>query len=134
MAESVGIVGTAAGLVSLGIQLYSGTATNLDSFKDRDYDLKAATAQLASLRQSLVIIEQSLPRLASQQYHTASLISYMACCKEELGKLDDMLQQLFDPPSSLSSSTTIKLGGISNKLINNFYQNKLAFLLGLADS
>lgn len=106
MADPVGIVGTAAGIVSLGLQLYGGITTYCDALEGREDDLASARAQLDSLRDSLVTIQSVLPSLVSATASTGSSISppIVRECEKELSQLDTLLQELAG-----SSTSTKKL-------------------------
>lgn len=126
MAEPVGIVGTAAGIVSLGIQTYGGIAAYLDSYKDREHDLKIATAQLANLRGSLAIIDQAKPRLATKSHlDTTSLACSIKSCEDELKKLDELLRRL---SSSSAPTSTSAIKDQRKKLTFPFHRPSLTKL------
>lgn len=119
----MGIVGTAAGLVSLGLQVYTGITDYLDALKGRHDDLRSANAQLESLRESLKIIEKVQPRLASvhPDEHQAILPS-MGACNDEFQRLNNMLQDLLDPSSSTGVKQQMK------KLSYPFHRSRLIHL------
>lgn len=99
MADPVGVVGTTAGLVSLGLHLYSIIAKYFEALGGRKDDLTSAHVQLDTLRKSLAIIESALPRLELISGPGAeALQSAMGECKNELAQLDALLRKLVDSP------------------------------------
>ncbi|KAF5598053.1 hypothetical protein FPCIR_3326 [Fusarium pseudocircinatum] len=65
MAEPVGITGTAIGIVSFGLQLYTGISKYLDAVKGRDEDLKYAKQHTNILRDYLSSLEETLQTIGS---------------------------------------------------------------------
>lgn len=105
MAEAAGVVGTAAGLVSLGLQLYSAIATYFEALGGREDDLASARAQLETLRRSLAIIESALPRLELTCRPGGDAVrSAMGECNNELAQLDALLRKLVDSPALSAKS------------------------------
>lgn len=100
MAEPVGITGTAAGLVSLGLQLYSEISSYLAAYKGRQQDLDFAKFLSDNLKRCIDAINSaSLPPTSDAL--TASLQS----CQKELDALNDLvkeLQGIFTPAATLS--------------------------------
>ncbi|KAH8203374.1 hypothetical protein TruAng_002469 [Truncatella angustata] len=95
MGDAVGAVGTAAGLVSLGLQLYNGISTYLDALESRKDDLKSAQAQLTNLRRSLAVVDDVLPQLALIRGSAVDTVSSsLEQCKAELSQLDIFVQKL----------------------------------------
>ncbi|KAH6654578.1 hypothetical protein BKA67DRAFT_691580 [Truncatella angustata] len=104
MGDAVGAVGTAAGLVSLGLQLYNGISTYLEALESRKDDLKSAQAQLTNLRRSLAVVDDVLPQLALIRGSAVDTVSSsLEQCKAELSQLDIFVKKLVG--ISASSST-----------------------------
>ncbi|KAI1455509.1 hypothetical protein F4805DRAFT_435774 [Annulohypoxylon moriforme] len=61
MADPVGVAGTAVGIVSLCLQVYSSLSSYLDDFKDRDQYVNQVLSYLGRLRNSIAIIESAVP-------------------------------------------------------------------------
>ena len=94
MAEPVGIVGTAAGIVSLGLQLYGGLKVYLDDFKSRDDYVVKTLHHLDYLHKLLDSIRLIIPdleneRLVPSQIVAASLYN----CEAELKALNGEIQK-----------------------------------------
>ncbi|KAF5624633.1 uncharacterized protein FTJAE_10226 [Fusarium tjaetaba] len=66
MAEPVGITGTAVGIVSFGLQLYTGISEYLDAVKGRDEDLQTAKQYAKILRDNLGSIEETIGAIGSE--------------------------------------------------------------------
>ncbi|ETS80502.1 hypothetical protein PFICI_08031 [Pestalotiopsis fici W106-1] len=94
MADPVGIVGTAVGIVSLGLQLYDGIATYFDALDGRKDDLASARAQLNSLRESLNTIQSALPSSSTTSTGAGVVPPIVTECKNELDQLEVLLQEL----------------------------------------
>jgi hypothetical protein len=103
MADPVGILGTATGVVSLGLQVYRSISDYLDDLEARDHDLASARAQLQVLRHSIAVIETALPTFGpSLRAVTDPAILAIAACQAELGNLEGTVQEL--TPGQASSS------------------------------
>ncbi|KAI1631059.1 hypothetical protein F4809DRAFT_634069 [Biscogniauxia mediterranea] len=95
MAEAaVGFLGTAAGLVSLGIQVYGGLKKYLDDFHSRDDRIRKTLDYLEQLKNSLDIINIAVPALPPQQHVSKDIVTYsLKSCKDELQSLQDRLHK-----------------------------------------
>ncbi|KAI1492916.1 hypothetical protein F5X96DRAFT_624243 [Biscogniauxia mediterranea] len=95
MAEAaVGFLGSAAGLVSLGIQVYGGLKKYLDDFHSRDDRIKKTLDYLEQLKNSLDIINIAVPALPPQQHVSKDIVtSSLKSCKDELQSLQDRLHK-----------------------------------------
>jgi hypothetical protein len=100
MADPIGIVGTAVGVVSFGLQLYSAVATYIDALDGRKDDLASAHAQLDSLRDSLTTIQSALPVSSSVSTSTSTVPPIVTQCKTELDQLERLLQDLIGSNTS----------------------------------
>ncbi|KAF7536095.1 hypothetical protein G7054_g4821 [Neopestalotiopsis clavispora] len=94
MAEPVGIVGTAVGIISFGLQLYSAIATYIDALDGRKDDLALARVQLDSLRDSITAIQSALPSSPSGGTGTSTIPPIVTECKTELDQLEALLLDL----------------------------------------
>ncbi|KAF3021573.1 hypothetical protein E8E14_013363 [Neopestalotiopsis sp. 37M] len=92
MADPIGVVGTAVGVVSFGLQLYSAVATYVDALDGRRDDLASTRAKLDSLRDSLTTIQSALP--SSPSTGTSTIPPIVTECKAELDQLEVLLQDL----------------------------------------
>ncbi len=105
MADPVSILGTASGVVSLGIQVWAGLNTYLEAVKDRRRDLDSAYRELQSLRAALDVIQAAIPRLQTRYpTPTSTVTKCLGSCQTELQALQEVLVGLQDsatPPSDL---------------------------------
>ncbi|KAJ3535187.1 hypothetical protein NM208_g7235 [Fusarium decemcellulare] len=98
MAEPVGITGTAVGIVSLGLQLYTGISDYLDAVKGRDDDLRQAKEYAKTLQASLRAIEDALTKTRNDC--SAAKDAVEECknsCEAELKALGALLKELQGP-------------------------------------
>ncbi|KAI5924024.1 hypothetical protein F4810DRAFT_158952 [Camillea tinctor] len=95
MAEAaLGFAGTAAGLISLGIQVYGGLNKYLRDFKSRDERIEKTLRYLDQMKGSLDIIKDAVPKvLSQQQVPNNTVISNLKLCEVELRSLQSRLQQ-----------------------------------------
>ncbi|EQB47718.1 hypothetical protein CGLO_13105 [Colletotrichum gloeosporioides Cg-14] len=119
MAEPVGIAGTAAGLVSLGLQLYGEISSYLAAYEGRQQDLDFAKLQCDNLKRCIDAINSAaLPRTSDAL--TASLQS----CQKELNALNDLVKGL-QGPSTPSTTLSKKLREKGKKLAYPFQREGL---------
>ncbi|KAG4262739.1 hypothetical protein FPRO03_10102 [Fusarium proliferatum] len=98
MAEPVGITGTAVGMLSFGLQLYTGISEYLDAVKGRDEDLQSAKQYAKMLRDNLVSIEVAISAIGSE--YTVARYAIEQCkssCETELKGLEVLLLELKGP-------------------------------------
>ena len=99
MADPVGIVGTATGIVSLGLQLYGSISSYIDAVKERREDLAASTRHLQGLRSSLRTIQAAIPTLSTRcQVQGDTVLLCLQSCEDELKSLEKLLGILVDAP------------------------------------
>ncbi|KAH0427141.1 hypothetical protein CcaCcLH18_09888 [Colletotrichum camelliae] len=112
MADPLGIAGTAAGLVSLGLQLYGEISKYIKAVKGREEDLRAARQNAEVLRKCLNTIKgatasTNLTQTASKEAVDECVVS----CKEELKQLEELLTRLRGstvPADTLSAKVKAK--------------------------
>ncbi|KAH6949205.1 hypothetical protein DER45DRAFT_600137 [Fusarium avenaceum] len=108
MADPVGIAGTAVGIVSFGLQLYTGVSEYLDAVEGREEDLRQANTYAKTLWTSLKSIEDAMRNIDS--HHTIPKDAVEECkasCEIELKSLDSVLKGLRGSPvnpANLASS------------------------------
>lgn len=106
MAEPVGITGTAVGILSFGLQLYTGISEYLDAVKGRDEDLQSAKQYAKMLRDNLVSIEVAISAIGSE--YTVARYAIEQCkssCETELKGLEVLLLELKGPMVEPNSRT-----------------------------
>lgn len=104
MAEIVGLAASAAGLLSLGLQVYDGITSYINDFNDRGSDISAVSTQAGNLQASIKELQQTLPRIAAK--HTvgeAAAIPALKAADTELRALKSFLDELECPPAQVTS-------------------------------
>ncbi|KAJ9149793.1 hypothetical protein NKR23_g4090 [Pleurostoma richardsiae] len=110
--DPISITGTAAGLVSLGLQVVDGMTTYLNAVKGRKGDLDAATQQVQNLQNLIKVIERNVQTLkVEHQEPTAAVEGCMRDCTKQLGSFRDLIVKLADvsPPPAASSAPPARL-------------------------
>ena len=115
--DPIGIVGTAGGIVSLGLQLYAGISKFLDDVKARAGDIGSASQHAEGLKNALDEIKASAARVPNSRLATDSaVLTVIGSCNSELKALEKLLGELRDsrvPPTDLKGKlkeTKKKLG------------------------
>ncbi|KAF0324191.1 hypothetical protein GQ607_008621 [Colletotrichum asianum] len=112
MADPLGIAGTAAGLVSLGLQLYGEISKYIKAVKGRDEDLRAARQNAEVLRKCLNAIKGATSSTNVAQTASKDAVEEcVASCIDELKQLDQRLTRLrgsTTPADSLSAKVKAK--------------------------
>jgi ankyrin repeat domain-containing protein 50 len=104
MVDPIGIVGTAVGIASFGLQLCGAITTYFDALESRGDDLKSSKAQLETLQSSLVVIEATIqPMKTTFLVDTSALEKILLSCNTELQRLESLLQTLVGSPTPVSS-------------------------------
>jgi hypothetical protein len=106
MADPVGTTGTAVGIVSFGLQLYSGISEYLDAVKGCDGDLQSAKQYVKILRDNLRSIEETLNAIGSE-YAVAryAIEQCKSSCETEFKGLEVLLQELKGPSADPTNRT-----------------------------
>jgi hypothetical protein len=100
MAEVVGITGTTAGLVSLGIQVYTGLKSYLDHLRSRDQRVAKVLQYLECLRQSLDVVQNALSWYHSEHATPQDNVKLsLQLCEHELTTLHVELQKHIPLPA-----------------------------------
>ncbi|KAK7424487.1 hypothetical protein QQX98_000452 [Neonectria punicea] len=98
MAEPVGITGTAAGLVSLGLQLYGEISKYLDAVESRQRDLDFARRQTTTLQQCLDAVRLATSTPKKNNATTSKTVnSCVVACEDELKALEALVTRLTGP-------------------------------------
>lgn len=110
MAEIVGLAASAAGLLSLGLQVYDGIASYINDFNDRGSDISAVSARAGSLQTSIAELQQILPRIAAKHsIGGTAAVPALRAADAELHSLQLFLDELRGPASQTASiRTTIR--------------------------
>ncbi|CAI0644084.1 unnamed protein product [Colletotrichum noveboracense] len=125
MAEPVGINGTAAGLVSLGLQLYNDISRYIDVVKGRQQDLNFIRRQCENFRRCIDAIEAAMltPRFRSLVSSDA-LDPSTQSCQSELSALNELVFRL-QGSSSPSLTMSEKLRERERQLAFPFHRENL---------
>ncbi|KAF6803109.1 hypothetical protein CSOJ01_11127 [Colletotrichum sojae] len=105
-------VGTAVGVLSLYLQLYTTITKSLDAVGGRDRDLTSARYQAQTLRQCLSLID-SVVSQARKRHATASdaVDAWISACETELKALEALvvrLQGSTTPAATISGKAKAK--------------------------
>ncbi|KAK2025518.1 hypothetical protein LX32DRAFT_567856 [Colletotrichum zoysiae] len=110
MAEPVGITGTAAGLVSLGLQLYGEISKYLNAVKGRQKDLDRARRHHQTLQMCMDAIAAATSSSRGNNAQTnAALNACVLSCESELSALKALVDRLQGPPSAAGGALSTKL-------------------------
>lgn len=103
--DPVGIVGTAVGVVSLGLQLYAGVSKFLNDVKARNGDIGSAARHAEGLKNALEEIKASAARVPNSRLAASpAVLTVISSCDSELKALEKLLDDLRDsrvPPTDL---------------------------------
>ncbi|KAI0006865.1 hypothetical protein F4779DRAFT_547263 [Xylariaceae sp. FL0662B] len=123
MAEPIGFLGTAVGVVSLGIQVYGSLKVYFDNFKSRDEIVGKSMVHLKCFGQSLDIIQASMPYLKDEHpLPSAVVTSCLESCQLELRILhDELLSHESTAPTDLKG----KMKEVKKKFVFPFHQPRL---------
>ncbi|KXX81100.1 hypothetical protein MMYC01_204118 [Madurella mycetomatis] len=126
MSDPLSVIGLAAGLVSLGIQVSSGITKYLDALDCRGQDIASVRQQNKALEKSLAFISATLAQPSNQPEHDGSAVlrECLESCNMELKALNSLVADLADS----GESTAGMRGRIKNqrkKLLYPFNRPKL---------
>ncbi|KAI0554556.1 hypothetical protein F4679DRAFT_526522 [Xylaria curta] len=114
MTDPLSIAGTAVGVVSLGLQVYSGVKQYLDHFHARDERVSIALTYLDQLKAAVDVVDGATRSLQVQhQVPTDVVLSCLQACMAEMQKFQGKLEEFM--PSHQNSSNN-KLKQIRKKL------------------
>ncbi|RYP66631.1 hypothetical protein DL769_005981 [Monosporascus sp. CRB-8-3] len=95
MADLISIVGLAAGLASLGIQVCGGITGYLDAIKCRADDIASVRRQVKSFETVLRVIQTALNQVDSNhQVSTTAVAECFQSCEAELKTLKSFVSEL----------------------------------------
>ncbi|EQB57837.1 hypothetical protein CGLO_01988 [Colletotrichum gloeosporioides Cg-14] len=128
MADPLGIAGTAAGLVSLGLQLYGEISKYVKGVKGREEDLRAARQNAEILRKCLNAIKGATASTNTAQTASKDAVDEcIASVKDELKQLEDLLTRLrgSEAPANTLSAKARKKG---RQLLYPFHKDSIVDL------
>ncbi|KAF5585981.1 hypothetical protein FPANT_7352 [Fusarium pseudoanthophilum] len=98
MADPVGITGTAIGVVSFGLQLYTGISQYLGAVKGREEDLQRAKQYANAFQASLKVLGDTILKVGDEQAAVKSVVQDCKLfCGAELTALGELLNDLKGP-------------------------------------
>ncbi|KAF4334081.1 hypothetical protein FBEOM_12092 [Fusarium beomiforme] len=122
MAEALG---TAVGVISLGLQLYAGLSEYLEAVKGRDEDLQQAKNYAKTLQCSLKAIEDAMNKVNGDNTMAQDAVEECtSSCLIELKALDVLLKDLKGEPA-LPSDTVAKARSSIRKWSYPFRKNSM---------
>ncbi|KAF3000519.1 hypothetical protein E8E14_007288 [Neopestalotiopsis sp. 37M] len=125
MAEAFGLAASAAGIVSLGLQVYEGVASYVEGVKDRKPELSAISKQANALQAVVKTLQVAAPRIdATLTNNELPLFSSLKTVEEELWALKLFLNSLQDV-SGQSSKIVSVLKEQKKKLVYPFHRPTL---------
>jgi hypothetical protein len=130
MADPISIVGTAAGLVSLGLQVYGGIKNYLNAVQSRQEDIAGVCRQVHVLKDALDAIEGSIQSRSVNDHTSVSVaVSCLQSCEIELNALKTILSDLTTSPlASARSTLRAKIKEEKRKLTYPFQRSNIARL------
>ncbi|KAK9423584.1 hypothetical protein SUNI508_04065 [Seiridium unicorne] len=100
MAEAFGLIASAAGIMSLGLQVYEGVASYIEGVKDRKSDLSAISRQANILQDIVNALQLAAPQIdAILKINGSPLLSSLKTVEGELWALKLFLGSLQDVSS-----------------------------------
>lgn len=94
MADPLSVAASAAGLLSLGIQVTQGISTYLDALKCRQEDLDVVSRKNDALRHIIGSVNSIVPSQQPLNRPHAAVRDCIAICKDELEGLETLVAQL----------------------------------------
>jgi hypothetical protein len=124
MAESVGVLGTAVGVASLGIQVCQGLLSFCSAYRDQNSRIEGVYVKLDGLTKILALLRDTLP--STQLDHgpaAAQVEDSMVKCSDSIMKLQYLLQK-YDQ-STTPNITRDKVQAMAQKALFPFRQETL---------
>ena len=132
MADPLSIIGTAAGLVSLGLQVYGGIKDYLDAIQTSQEDIAGIYRHATGLKDALDAIAGVIrSRSLNSPTSAPAAMSCLLSCHAELNVLSGVLAELLSSP--LTSSTSALRTKISEGKRKLTYPFKRSNILKLED-
>ncbi|KAE8450796.1 hypothetical protein EG329_005709 [Mollisiaceae sp. DMI_Dod_QoI] len=132
MADPLSIIGTAAGLVSLGLQVYGGIKDYLDAVQTSQEDIASIFRHTIGLKDALDSIDGVIrSRRLSIQTSAPAAMTCLLSCHVELNALSEVLGELSSSPSI--SSTNVLRTKISEGRKKLMYPFKRSSIIKLED-
>ncbi|TDZ32420.1 hypothetical protein C8035_v012279 [Colletotrichum spinosum] len=134
MAEPVGITGTAAGLVSLGLQLYGEISKYIDAVKGRKRDLANASRHAETLHMCLTAIDDVVSSNNNSKAAEDAVDSCMLSCNDEVKELEALITRLRGPISTTPDTFSAKIKEKGRQLSYPFHRESVLMLERRLDS
>ncbi|KAF4439412.1 hypothetical protein FACUT_4167 [Fusarium acutatum] len=127
MSDALSVVGSAVGIISLGIHVCQGLVSYLQSFKSQDQDIQDSIRETQTIVSLLNSVKGGLLKLGQ---HSATAVAVVDCLKdseEKLCELQVFLHKLQKSPEP-SQDTIQKIKNARHALIYPFLEGKLLAL------
>lgn len=125
MAEAFGVAASVAGIVSLGLEVFSGIVSYIDAIQRCDDEIDAINRQAKELQRSLHIIKGVIPELTLKyQDATSTVLAALESGEQELKALKDLVAKLSDLPGQ-QKNTKYSLTRARKKATFPFHQGDL---------
>ena len=125
------LVGTAVGVISLGIQVCKGLVTYCRAVKGRNKDVDDVFRQIQALESTFTALDSILPRAAllksPNQTAIASVVTCLENCEEGVNDLQRLLDSIGPVPGG--GDVKGKMKDVGRKLAFGFRQGEVASLM-----
>ncbi|KAK0615114.1 hypothetical protein B0T17DRAFT_657363 [Bombardia bombarda] len=107
MADPLSVAGLAAGLVSLGLQVYEGLTNYLDAIKGREEEVASISRQANALKASLEMVDRSIQSAGPirSQVDNDTVAQCLEACRRDLKLLEDEVATVKLPPAPQAGTT-----------------------------
>jgi hypothetical protein len=126
MAEIFSTVGSAVGVVSLGIQISKGLVWYIDNAKDADDRVTQISEQMNQLSSLLELLESAINKLKSTDAAKATQLGALACA--------DALDKIRTKMASVHGSKPDQHLSLKERLLFPFRQGKISQLKEVVES
>jgi chromosome segregation ATPase len=120
------VLGTAVGVISLGIQVTQSWLSYYEAYKSQDAKIDQIHKSIASLRRVLTLLDQALPA-AQQRYPrvTVEIENSVRECFGGISKLRTMLDECRSSPKQTNSGLQNKAKRVAEKVSFQFRKETL---------
>ncbi|MBE3043944.1 hypothetical protein IMZ48_15500 [Candidatus Bathyarchaeota archaeon] len=126
------LVGTAVGVISLGIQVCKGLVTYCRAVKGQNKDVDDVFRQIQALQSTFTALNSILPRAAllksPNQTAIASVVTCLDNCEEGVNDLQRLLDSIGPVPGG-GGDVKGKMKDVGRKLAFGFRQGEVASLM-----
>lgn len=94
MADPLSITASVAGLISLGVQVFSGITQYLDAVRERKDDVASARTQARRMQELLQLVNSAAAKIEPAHSATAAFLKASASVEPELKALEQFVQSV----------------------------------------